>query len=51
MPPGRWTEIVVAWNERMRGDWKVGAAYGEAVEAAQQRLKQEKKQAKKQQKG
>lgn len=37
--PGRWTVIAKAWNERMRGDWRVGAAFGEAFEAAQRDLK------------
>jgi hypothetical protein len=40
VPAGRWTAIVAAWNQRMRTDWKVGAAFGEAYEAAQKQLKQ-----------
>ena len=37
---GRWMAIAKAWNDRMRGDWRVGAAFGEAFEAAQRDLKQ-----------
>jgi len=36
---GRWTAIAAAWDARMRGDWKVGAAFGEAFQSAQQQLK------------
>lgn len=36
---GRWTAIAAAWDARMRGDWKVGAAFGEAFQSAQRELK------------
>lgn len=44
VPAGRWTAIVAEWNARLRGgDWRVGAAFGEAFEAAQKQFKQAKK--------
>jgi len=43
VPPGRYTAIVKQWNQRMRTDWKIGATFGEAYEAAQKQLKAEKK--------
>jgi hypothetical protein len=39
--PGRWTAIVDQWNQRMRSDWRVGTAFGEAYERAQRALKGE----------
>jgi hypothetical protein len=47
VPAGRWTPIVAAWNTRMQGDWRVGAAYGEAHSAAAKQVKQAAKDAKK----
>lgn len=39
IPAGRWTAIDAAWNARVRADWKIGAKFGEAYEAAQKELK------------
>jgi len=38
-PAGRWTAIKAEWDQRVRSDWRVGAAFGEAFEAAQKELK------------
>jgi hypothetical protein len=38
-PAGRYTEIVKLWNERMKGDWRLGAAFGEAVSATRRDMK------------
>lgn len=38
-PPGRYTAIKAEWDQRIRTDWKVGAAFGEAFEAARKQLK------------
>ncbi|PZR87180.1 MAG: hypothetical protein DLM67_22755 [Candidatus Nephthysia bennettiae] len=38
---GRWTAIDRTWSARRAQDWKVGAAMGEAVEAARRQLKGE----------
>ena len=42
VPAGRWTAIAAAWQARQRLDWKVGAAFGEAFEAAQKARKRKK---------
>jgi len=34
VPAGRWTAIHGAWQARIRTDWRVGAAYGQAYEDA-----------------
>lgn len=39
IPAGRWTAIDAAWNARVRANWKIGAKFGEAYEAAQKGLK------------
>lgn len=40
VPAGRYTAIKQQWEARMRGgDWRVGAAFGEAFEAARKELK------------
>jgi hypothetical protein len=39
VPVGRWTPITKAWNDRMKGDWRIGAAFGEAYAAAEKDLK------------
>lgn len=39
VPAGRWTHIKAQWQARQVSDWKVGAAYGAAFEAAQKELK------------
>ncbi len=39
VPAGRWTAIRTQWQSRQMSDWKVGAAYGAAFEAAQKELK------------
>ncbi|MEP7020045.1 MAG: hypothetical protein ABI808_05305 [Pseudonocardiales bacterium] len=39
VPAGRWTAIDRQWSARPAQDWKVGAAMGEAVEAARRQLK------------
>jgi hypothetical protein len=39
VPPGRWASIKSEWEKRLRTDWRVGAAFGEAFEAAQKELK------------
>ncbi len=40
LAPGQYTAATAALQQRMRsGDWKVGAAYGEAVTAARKRAK------------
>ncbi len=38
-PAGRYTAIKALWNQRIMSDWKVGAAFGEAFEAARKELK------------
>jgi hypothetical protein len=35
--PGTWSAAAAAWQQHMRTDWRVGAAYGEAFEAATKR--------------
>jgi len=35
--PGTWASAAAAWQQHMRTDWRVGAAYGEALEAATKR--------------
>ena len=38
VPAGRWEAVNAAWQARMMGDWRVGAAkIGEALEAAKKR--------------
>ncbi len=32
--PGTWATVAAAWQQRCMTDWKVGAAYGEAIQAA-----------------
>ena len=32
--PGRWAAVAAAWHQRCMSDWQVGAAYGEAIQAA-----------------
>lgn len=44
VPVGRWTAIDAAWNARVRSDWKIGAKFGEAYEAAEKELKRQRKQ-------
>jgi len=39
VPAGRWTAIRAQWQARQLSDWKVGAAYGAAFEAARKELK------------
>ncbi len=39
VPPGRWTAIKAQWDARGMTDWRVGAAFGEAFEAARKELK------------
>jgi hypothetical protein len=39
VPAGRYTAIKALWDQRIRTDWRVGAAFGEAFEAAQKELK------------
>ena len=39
VPAGRWTPIRAQWQSRQMSDWKVGAAYDAAFEAAQKELK------------
>lgn len=39
IPMGRWSDIKAEWNSRMMADWRVGAAYGAAYEAALKQLK------------
>jgi hypothetical protein len=39
VPAGRWSAIKSQWEARQRTDWKIGAAFGEAYEAAQKKLK------------
>lgn len=39
IPAGRWSAIDAAWNARVRADWKIGAKFGEAYEAAEKELK------------
>lgn len=39
VPSGRWAAIRSQWQARQLADWKVGAAYGAAFEAAQRDLK------------
>ena len=34
---GAWAGAVAGWQKRMRTDWRLGAAYGEAIEAARKR--------------
>ncbi len=38
-PAGRWAAVKSAWEQRTRTDWRVGAAFGEAFEAARKELK------------
>jgi hypothetical protein len=40
VPAGRWGAIRAEWESRQRSDWRIGAAYGEAYEAAQKDLKE-----------
>jgi hypothetical protein len=39
VPPGTWATADAAWQAHMRSDWRIGAAYGEAFEAARKRRK------------
>lgn len=39
VPAGRWGAIRSGWEARQRADWRVGAAYGAAYEAAMKDLK------------
>ena len=34
VPPGRWNEVNAAWQARLQSDWKLGAKFGEAYQAA-----------------
>jgi hypothetical protein len=38
-PAGRWSAVKAEWEQRTRSDWRVGAAFGEAFEAARKELK------------
>ena len=38
-PAGRWAAVKSEWEQRTRADWRVGAAFGEAFEAARKELK------------
>lgn len=38
-PAGRYTAIKAEWDQRIRTDWRIGAAFGEAFEAARKELK------------
>ena len=35
--PGAWAGAVAGWQQRMMSDWRLGAAYGEAIESARKR--------------
>jgi hypothetical protein len=37
-PAGRWAAVKAAWEQRTRADWRIGAAFGEAFEAARKEL-------------
>lgn len=37
VPPGTWAQASAAWQAAIRTDWKLGAAFGEAFEAARRR--------------
>jgi hypothetical protein len=37
VPPGTWAQASAAWQAAIRSDWKLGAAFGEAFEAARKR--------------
>ena len=37
VPAGAWAGAVAGWQKRMMTDWRLGAAYGEAYEAARKR--------------
>lgn len=37
VPAGRWSQIDAAWRARVQADWRLGARYGEAYEAARKR--------------
>ena len=39
VPAGRWGTIRAGWESRQRTDWRVGAAYGDAFEAARKELR------------
>lgn len=39
VPAGRYAAIKAGWDERIRSDWRTGAAYGEAFERARKDLK------------
>jgi hypothetical protein len=39
VPAGRWTAIKGQWEQRRNGDWKIGAAFGEAFEKSRKELK------------
>ncbi len=39
VPAGRWGTIRAEWEARQRADWRVGAAYGQAYEAARKELR------------
>ena len=39
VPAGRWGTIRSEWEARQRAEWRVGAAYGEAYEAARKELR------------
>jgi hypothetical protein len=34
VPAGRWSAIQAAWQARIRSDWRVGVAYGQAYSDA-----------------
>ena len=38
-PAGRYTAIKAQWDQRIRSDWRIGAAFGEAFETARKELK------------
>lgn len=38
-PAGRYTAIKAEWDQRIRSDWRLGAAFGEAFEAARKEFK------------
>ncbi|MEO6629898.1 MAG: hypothetical protein ABIP03_15170 [Aquihabitans sp.] len=35
--PGAWAGAAAGWQQRMMGDWRLGAAYGEAIASARKR--------------
>mgnify|MGYP000937178854 CR=1 FL=1 len=43
VPAGRWSAIKAQWEGRQRADWRVGAAFGEAYEAARKELKKKRR--------